>query len=214
MEELSFCRRTWSPHFNQGGASNTRYVIVEDDPDPTMEAFAAAVEAFSTSLIETVDNAIDANLGVDPDVPPGALVCGGGQLSNGFSRGWHTDRLNLGDIIITCTLEGHCQVYVGRPENHRYRCKRTAWTRSQSSMDFYGIWGPSRDAPVEHYVECSSPSERLSLTLRYVTSQPPSADSVQQVMRSDQQAGSRALRASKRARLHDDRPDAGSSELR
>ena len=70
-------------------------------------------------------------------------------------------------------------------------------------MDFYGIWGPSRDAPVEHYVECSSPSERLSLTLRYVTSQPPSADSVQQVMRSDQQAGSRALRASKRARLHD-----------
>ena len=93
MEELSFCRRTWSPHFNQGGASNTRYVIVEDDPDPTMEVFAAAVEAFSTSLIETVDNAIDANLGVDPDVPPGALVCGGGQLSNGFSRGWHTDRV-------------------------------------------------------------------------------------------------------------------------
>ena len=136
--------------------------IRADTDDTVACTVASLVEQISLDISRDLSTAI-----VDGFTPRCAE---GWQFSFGGSRGFHMDAPQLGRLILTITLSGDCVVEVEdsmatQPRLHRLH---PPWKRNQSPMQYYAIWGRSREHIYSnrHRVIAGTQS-RLSLTLRF-----------------------------------------------
>lgn len=159
MLERSWCSEQWQHHFNVGGAANGSFRVL----DETHAELAVLVGRVSTLAMQSMPLVLQAGF------TPSELDWRAVQFSRGFGRGLHVDGDHLGDLILSVTLRGDCQIVVEHPASSRRPAQF-----AQRAGDFYAIWGASRESPNRHAVKAGT-MPRTSVTLRYVKgSVPPS----------------------------------------
>ena len=168
VHELYYLRRAWRLRFDNNSAPTMR--VIEDLQGAELE-LALLLEELSSAVSQSVAAA------VGPGFRPGAGQCLQLVLADrpatGAYREWHADQPEIGDYILTLTLEGDCLIELeayeeGSARQQRARCRRML----QTAGSYYLIHGPSL-APLMHRVLGGASAARFSLTCRYVVGSPP-----------------------------------------